>query len=111
MKKIQVNSRIFPELDPGFVPAALWNREYRKLAASESDSIDIVITLERANGAVSRFDSKLLADTEENLPLNFRYVERIVKFMLWAFGGKTVTVAGAPLVAAEFTAADAVDRT
>jgi len=101
MKKIVVNSPISPELDPEFVPAALWNREFRKLAAAEADSIDIAITLERANGAVSRFDSKIFADTAENLPLNFRYVERIVKFMLWAFGGKTVPTAGAPLVAAE----------
>ena len=101
MKKIQVTSRIIPELDPQFVPAALWNREFRKLASADSGSIDAAITLERANGAISRFDTKLFADTEENLALNFRYVERIVKFMLWAFGGKTVTIAGAPLVAAE----------
>ena len=101
MKKIQINSRIVPELDPQFVPAALWNREFRKLAAADASSIDAAITLERANGAVSRFDTRLFADTEENLALNFRYVERIVKFMLWAFGGKTVTIAGAPLVAAE----------
>ena len=59
MKKVQVTSRITPELDPQFVPAALWNREFRKLAATESDSIDIAITLERANGAISRFDSKI----------------------------------------------------
>ena len=101
MNKIQINSKIVPELDPQFVPAALWNRAFRELAAAQPDAIDAAITLERANGAVSRFDSKLLADTEENLDLNFRYVERIVKFMLWAFGGKTVTIAGAPLVAAK----------
>ena len=33
MKQINVISPIIPELDPGFVPAALWNREYRKLGA------------------------------------------------------------------------------
>ncbi len=101
MKQITVNSPIIPELDPGFVPAALWNREYRKLAAAASDSVKIAITCERSNGAVSRFDSLMLADTEENLELNLRYVERIVKFMLWAYGGCEVAVAGAPLVAAQ----------
>ena len=101
MKQINVISPIIPELDPGFVPAALWNREYRKLAASDGNAVKIAITCERSNGAVSRFDSMMLADTEENLELNFRYVERIVKFMLWAYGGCEVAIAGAPLVAAK----------
>ena len=100
MKQINVISPIIPELDPGFVPAALWNREYRKLAAADGNAVKIAITCERSNGAVSRFDSMMLADTEENLELNFRYVERIVKFMLWAYGGCEVAIAGAPLVAA-----------
>ncbi len=101
MAEIKVNCQVIPELDPGFVPAALWNREFRRIAAAAPDAIDAAITLERSNGAVSRFDTKLLADTRENLKLNFRYVERIVKFMLWAYGGRVVTIAGAPLVAAE----------
>ena len=101
MNRINVNSPVFPELDPGFVPAALWNREYRKLAAAAVDSVKIAITCERSNGAVSRFDSVMLADTAENLEVNFYYVERIVKFMLWAYGGCEVTIAGAPLVAAK----------
>ena len=101
MKRIAFTSPIIPELDPGFVPAALWNREYRKLAAADSAAVKIAITCERSNGAVSRFDTVLLADTQENLDLNFRYVERIVKFMLWAYGGCEVAIAGAPLVAAK----------
>ena len=65
MSKITVNSPIVPELDKGFVPAALWNREYRKLAASDPAAIDIAITCERSNGAISRFDSKLLEEIEK----------------------------------------------
>ena len=94
MEKISV----LPELDPGFLPAALWNREYRKLAAS-LPSHPLAVTVERANGAVSRFDTVVLEETPENAELNYRYVERLVKFMLWAYGGWRVTVAGAPLAA------------
>lgn len=101
MKQINFTSPIVPELDPGFVPAALWNREYRKLAAADPAAIKIAITCERSNGAVSRFDTVLLPDTPENLAINFRYVERIVKFMLWAYGGCEVAIAGAPLTAAK----------
>ena len=103
MKKISVTPRIVSELDPGFVPAALWNRAYRKLAASESGALEISLAVERVNGAVSRFDTVLCPETSEYAELNLRYVERIVKFMLWAYGGWRVTVAGAPRVAAELS--------
>ena len=91
---------IVPELDPGFLPAALWNRRYRELAARKP-SHPLAVTVERANGAISRFDTVLLEETGENAALNLRYVERLVKFMLWAYGGWHVTVAGGARVAAE----------
>ena len=109
MKRINFTSPVIPELDPGFVPAALWNREYRKLAAADPAAVKIAITCERSNGAVSRFDTVLLPDTQDNLDLNFRYVERIVKFMLWAYGGCEVAIAGAPLVAAKLAEAYSAD--
>ena len=93
MAEVKVDCLFKPELDPEFVPAILWNREYRKLAASVAGSLKIAITLERSNGAVSRFDTVLLPETEEYAALNLRYVERIVKFMLWSFGGWHVTIA------------------
>jgi len=89
---------IVPELDPGFLPAALWNREYREQAKRKT-SHPLAITLERANGAVSRFETVVLEETPENAALNLRYVERLVKFLLWAQGGWRVTVAGAPKTA------------
>ena len=92
MSKITISAPILPELDKAFVPAALWNREYRKLAAADPNAVKVAITLKRSNGAISRFDTLLLPDTEENKALNFRYVERLVKFMLWAFGGCEVAV-------------------
>ncbi len=100
MKAFSVVPAIVPKLDPGFIPAALWNRHYREKSAREP-SHPIAVALERANGAVSRFDTVLLDETPENAALNLRYVERIVKFMLWAYGGWRITIAGAPRVAAE----------
>lgn len=93
---IQITMKCVPELDPEFVPAALWNREYGKLAAADAGRRKLALCVERANGCVSRFDTVILADTPENRALNLRYVERIVKFLLWARGGWKLTVAGAP---------------
>ena len=93
---IQVAMKCVPELDPGFVPAALWNREYAKLAAADPAARRLALCVERANGCVSRFDTAVLSDSGKNRPLTLRYVERIVKFLLWARGGWKLTVAGAP---------------
>ncbi len=86
--------KVVPELDPGFVPAALWNREFRKNA-----TVPLAVCLERSNGTVSRFETKILPETAENAAANLRYVERIVKFLLWARGGWKVVIGGSPAIA------------
>ena len=98
---INVTMKLAPELDPGFLPAALWNREYRKLVAAAGDrAVRLAVCLERANGTVSRFDTAILPEEESNDALNLRYVERIVKFLLWARGGWKVTIGGSAKIAA-----------
>lgn len=98
--KIEVAMKLPPELDPEFVPAALWNREYRRLAAAAGER-PLVLCLERANGTVSRFDTAILPESPEYDALTLRYVERIVKFLLWSRGGWKLTVAGSDRLAAE----------
>ncbi|MDR0931932.1 MAG: hypothetical protein LBM70_02800 [Victivallales bacterium] len=93
--EIKVNMKCPPELDLEFVPAALWNKEYAKLVEADPKSRKIALCVERANGCVSRFETAILSDSEANRPLTLRYVERIVKFLLWARGGWKLTVAGA----------------
>ncbi len=93
MGEIRVVPGMIPELDPGFVPAALWNRSYRAVAAASGRRV--AIALERSNGAVSRFDTVMGPDDPGMRETNFRYLERLVKFLLWSCGGWHVTVAGA----------------
>ncbi len=90
-----------PVLDPGFVPGALWNRAYQRDAASARDAVRIVLALTRANGSVSVFPTAILPHTDANRARNIRYVERIVKFLLWMKGGYRVTVAGCDALAAD----------
>jgi predicted NBD/HSP70 family sugar kinase len=51
--------------------------------------------MERPDGTVSRLEFKLLPHTPENAADNLRYVERIVKFLLWSRSASRVILGGA----------------
>ena len=37
MAEIKVNCKVVCELDPGFVPASLWNKAYREAVAASAE--------------------------------------------------------------------------
>jgi predicted NBD/HSP70 family sugar kinase len=89
----QLSPSCVPVLDPGFVPAVLWNRSYRQQAGG-SRRLDLALV--RKDGTAFRWTSPVLEDTPANAPLTLRYVERCLKFLLWQKGGSRVLIAGAP---------------
>ena len=93
---------ITPPLDSGIVHAALWNREFRRRCAAASEPV--AIALARPDGTVSRFNFATLPHTAANAALNLRYVERLVKFLLWSRGASRVIIGGNPALAAELRA-------
>ena len=106
-----VHPALTPSLDPGFIPAELWNRAYRARCAADPGAHPLAIALERADGTISRFDTRVLPHTGENVALNRKYVERLVKFLLWAHGGWRVLIGGDPAVAEMVRAIYSVDGT
>lgn len=88
-----VKPRFVPELDPAFLPASLWNRAFRALTA-EQGRVRMVLALERADGSISRYETTVLPEGSPDFKLNFRYIERIVKFLLWQRGGWKVYSGG-----------------
>ena len=82
-----------PVLDSNFVPASLWNRAFRA-RVKESGGHDLAIALERSDGSVSVFRTAVLPHEGKNVAINNRYVERLLKFLLWQKGGYRVTVGG-----------------
>ncbi|MEQ1861760.1 MAG: ROK family protein [Chthoniobacteraceae bacterium] len=96
-----------PPLDPGYQPAVLWNRAYTRRC--DAVARPLALALVRADGTVSRFDTRVLPDAPEHRALNERYVERLVKFLLWARGGCRVIVGGAPEIAAALGASYSPD--
>src|ERR1017187_1419248 len=100
---LPIAPRFIPPLDPAFVPASLWNRAYRSRVA-ETGGRPLAIALERSDGSVSVFHTAVLphaggAIALDHPYLNQRYVERLLKFLLWQKGGWRVTIAGEPGIA------------
>jgi len=71
-------------LDRSFLPAVLFNRRYVETARSSGQAVPLVLGLERECGLVSRFETVVCSNGD---PETLRYVERIVKFLLWSRGG------------------------
>lgn len=88
-----------PELDPGFIPASLWNQAFRDKCSSE-ESREIRIAVLRPDGTGTVHSERILTgDDDESASLNFRLIERVVKFLLWSCGGTRVILEDAPALA------------
>ena len=80
-----------PAYDPGFIPMSLFCREFLKQAKKP-----IAICVERSNGLTAVYDTYI---TGTNTEADRFYVERTVKFLLWAKGGFRVTICGDDAIA------------
>ena len=75
-------------LDPGFQPAVLANRQYLQALRAP---VPLVLALEGENGRVTRFETSVQSEADA---ATLQYVERTVKFLLWARGGWRLFVGG-----------------
>lgn len=96
---LSVTPKARPSLDPEFLPASLWQREYRKLVAADAGARPFALALVRRDGTTFRHDSRVLAADHPSAGLTLVYAERLLKFLLWMKGGARVLVAGADEVA------------
>ena len=86
---------IIPPLDPGFLPAVLFNQAYADDLSKSGKGTPLVIGLERECGLVSRFETQVRASGDH---LTLCYVERIVKFLIWSRGGWKLTIGGPKVI-------------
>ena len=87
-----------PELDPGFIPFGVWMDAYLKDAKKP-----IAIAIERDRGQVS-VRKTFIHGTPDMAKADYRYVERLVKFLLWSIGGFKVYVCGCDHIAKQLQA-------
>ncbi len=80
-------------LDPQFRPAAVVIAEFKK-AVAEAGGNPLVIAVERNKGYVSTFAIDVFADGTGHDEENYEVIERLVKTLLWIYGGYKVTIPG-----------------
>ena len=83
---IDIPIQNIPSLDPGFLPMSLFRREFLRRAHKP-----VSVCVERNDGLRAVYDTFV---TGENREADRFYIERTVKFLLWAKGGFRVTICG-----------------
>jgi predicted NBD/HSP70 family sugar kinase len=89
--------KVIPPLDNSFQPAVLANHLFQTQV--DEQGVPIVLGLEREDGRISRFESRVFPEDHPSASANFEYVERIVKFLLWQRGGWKLYVGGLASIA------------
>ena len=89
---IEYSIKNLPALDAAFIPFGVWAKAYLNGA-----SCPFKIAVERENGLVSVFETKLRG--AEFAEANYRYAERFVKMLLWSVGGWKVYLCGDDAIA------------
>lgn len=85
--------RTVPPLDPEFRPPVLANRTFAQ-AVTAFGGVPLVLGLERGDGSVSRYETRVFSENHPRSKSNLFYVERILKFLLWQRGACRVYVDG-----------------
>jgi predicted NBD/HSP70 family sugar kinase len=83
-----------PPLDDTFRPASLANRAFRHKVAKSGGGVPLVFGLERADGALGRYETTIYPDDHPLAEANLFYAERTLKFLLWQKGAWKVFVGG-----------------
>jgi len=91
-----MNLKVNAKLDPQFQPLSLVCREMRE--ATKENGQDLVIGIERNKGYLTTYKTRIFQDGTGHDDENFRFVERMVKALLWVTGGFKVIIAGSEVV-------------
>ena len=89
-----VKPKLVPPLDEGFRPAALANRAFLDELDDSGAAVPLVLGLERADGSVSRFETRVYEDGHQRAAANLFFAERLLKFLLWQRGAWRLYVGG-----------------
>lgn len=89
-----IEPKMVPVLDKDFLPASLAKRVFLESVEKSGNPVPLAIALERGDGLVTTYKTKVFGERSENFEANLFYVERLVKTLLWVVGGWKVIIGG-----------------
>ena len=92
-----MNVKFKAKLDPEFLPLSVVCREMQ--VATKENGQDIIIAVERNDGYTYTYKTRVFAEGTGHDEENERFVERIVKTILWVAGGYKIYIAGSEKIA------------
>ena len=100
---LELEVQHLPELDEGFVPLEAFFAAHQQLAKKP-----VCVAVERSRGQIGVWETALIG-TPEYAEADAYYMDRLVKFLLWSWGGFKVSVCGDEAAAAVIAAAYSAD--
>ena len=91
--------KVQAKLDEKFAPLSVVCRDMRE--ATKVDGQDMIIAVERNNGYTTTYKTRIFLDGTGHDEENFKFIERLVKSLLWVAGGYKVIIAGSEIVGAK----------
>ena len=91
---VEIPVKNLPELDQGFVPLGLFFKHYEQGATKP-----LCIAVERSGGQIGTWECRIYG-TPDMKAADEYYVDRMVKFLLWSWGGFKVYICGDDAIAA-----------
>ena len=88
--------KVKAKLDKGFAPMALVCREMRE--NTKEDGQDVAIAIERNKGYTIVYKTRIYKDGTGHDEINNKFIDRIVKTLLWVSGGYKIIFAGSERV-------------
>jgi len=94
--KTSFTPSISPVYDQEFLPLGLFFQWYKRQA--ENSQEEMGLALERENGLISTWKTKILPLDEKTLPLTISFTDRLVKFLLWQKGAFKIYFYGPEII-------------
>jgi len=89
-----VEPRVKLPLDGSFRPAVLYNHAFLDAVRKSGEEEPLGIAIERNDGMTSVSETTVFAEHCDMAKANLFYVERLVKTLLWQWGGWKITIGG-----------------
>jgi predicted NBD/HSP70 family sugar kinase len=94
-----VAPRVVPPLDPGFRPAVLARLALEAAIRESGGGRPVALAVEQPGGSVYARETIVFDDGHPDVGASYAFCERLLKSMLWSYGGSRIWVDGPPRLA------------